>query len=248
MEVDEVFGLSSFDELPSDDREIFDLILELAFRATVVEPRQVFSHDDVQNFFQKQSSSAGNDKSSLGLVVVDRYFIRYGLKEIYTFLHLTFQEFLTACHIVRLNSQNQREIISKYGNDEKLGVVWKFYCGMTQFSDEEKVLNFKQLFEKTQSNILLQLHCAHESQQDILCTHITESHDSTIFLNNQLLNPSDFTTLGYVLTHSNVPATELAITSCHIGPEGLSALVKAIESPLKSLKSLRCDLLTLYCI
>ena len=40
MEADEVFGLSSFDELPSDDREIFDLILELAFRATVVQPRQ----------------------------------------------------------------------------------------------------------------------------------------------------------------------------------------------------------------
>ena len=247
MEVDEVFGLLAFEELPSDDREIFDLILELAFRATVVEPRQVFSHNDVQNFFQKQSSSTENDESSLGLVVVDRYFVKYGLKEIYTFLHLTFQEFLAACYIVQLNSQKQREIISKYGGDDKLGVVWKFYCGMTQFSDEQKMFNFKQLFEKTQSNVLLQLHCAYESQQNILCTHVTESHDSTIVLDSQSLNPSDFTALGYVLTHSNVPATELTITSCHIGPEGLSALVKAIELPLKSLKALRCDLLALYC-
>ena len=239
MEVDEVFGLSTFEELPSDDREIFDLILELAFRATVVEPRQVFLHDDVQNFFQKQSSSTENDESSLGLVVVDRYFVKYGLKEIYTFLHLTFQEFLAACYIVRLNSQKQREIISKYGGDDKLGVVWKFYCGMTQFSDEQKMLNFKQLFEKTQSNILLQLHCAHESQQNILCSHVTESHDSTVMLDDQSLNPADFTALGYVLTHSNAPATELAINSCHVGPEGLSALVKVMEFPLSSLKTLR---------
>ena len=71
MEVDEVFGLSTFKDLPSDDWEIFDHILELAFQATVVEPRQVFSHNDVQNFFNKYSHSAGSDENSLGLVVVD---------------------------------------------------------------------------------------------------------------------------------------------------------------------------------
>ena len=40
--VDEVFGLSDFEELPSDNRKILDLILKLAFRATVVELQQVF--------------------------------------------------------------------------------------------------------------------------------------------------------------------------------------------------------------
>ena len=239
MELDEVFGLSTFEDLPSDDREIFDLILELAFQATVVKPRQVFSHDDVQTFFNKRPRSTGNDENSLGLVVVDRYFVKYGLKEIYTFLHLTFQEFLAACHIVQLSAQKQAKIISEYGGDENLGVVWKFYCGMTQFSDEERMLNFKQLFEKTQSNVLLQLRCAHESQQDILCTHVIEIHHSSIVLDETSLNPSDFTALGYVLNHSIVPPTELAITSCHIGPEGLSALVKAMEFPLSSLKTLR---------
>ena len=241
MEIDdeEEFCFQSFNDLQPEDRGVFDCILKLAYEATVVNPQQVFSAEEVRKFTSTRSNDTANSDNLLGLIVVDKYFVRYGLKEIYTFLHLTFQEFLSACHIVHLDSQAQDEIILKYGGNKSLGVVWKFYCGMTQFSDE-KMHNFKQLVEKTKSEVPLHLCCAHESQQNVLCTHTIDSYGSKIVLNSLSLNPADFTALGYVLTHSNVPATELAITSCNIGPEGLSALEKAVNvSPPPTLKTLR---------
>ena len=247
MEVnEEEFCFSSFDDLLPEDREIFDRILELAYQATVVRPQQVFSAEDVRRFTNRQSNNSENNENSLGLVVVDKYFVRYGLKEIYTFLHLTFQEYLSACHIVRLSPQAQEEIILTYGGNKKLGVVWKFYCGMTHFSDGQKMRNFEHLFEKTKYDILLQLHCAHESQEDILCTHTIKSYGTKIILNSSSLNPADFTALGHVLTHSTVFPTELAITSCNIGPEGLSALAKAIGTSSLTLKTLRFVILPVY--
>ena len=241
MEIDdeEEFYFQSFNDLQPEDRGIFDCILKLAYEATVVNPQQVFSAEEVKKFnvTSRRSNDTTDSDNSLGLVVVDKYFVRYGLKEIYTFLHITFQEFLSACHIVQLDSQAQEEIILKYGSNKSLGVVWKFYCGMTQFSGE-KMRNFKHLVKQTKSEILLHLRCAHESQQVILCTHTLDSYGSKIILNSLSLNPADFTALGYVLTHSNVPATELAITSCNIGPEGLSALEKAVNSSL-ALETLR---------
>ena len=233
------FNLSSFDKLPPEDKAIFDLILELAYRATVVKPQQVFSASDVQNLVSKQSSDTGNDESTLGLVVVDRCFVKYGLEEIFTFLHLTFQEYLASCYIVSRSADELKLIIAKYGGDDKLGIVWKFYCGMTQFSDKQKMDSFEQLFDKTKSNVLLQLHYAHESQQKCLCTHVVKSYNSAITLNKTSLNPADFTALGFVLTHSDEPATDLALTSCHIGPEGLAALVKEIGDSCLQLKLLR---------
>ena len=241
MEIDdeEEFCFQCFDDLQPEDRGVFDCILKLAYESTVVNPQQVFSAEEVRKFTSRRSNDTANSDNSLGLVVVDKYFVRYGLKEIYTFLHLTFQEFLSACHIVQLDSQAQEEIILKYGGNKRLGVVWKFYCGMTQFSGE-KMHNFEHLVEKTKSEALLHLRCAHESQQDTLCTHTMKSCGSKIVLNSLSLNPADFTALGYVLTHSSVPPTELAITSCNIGPEGLSALEKAVNvSPPPTLKTLR---------
>ena len=230
MEVDEVFGLSTFEDLSSGNREIFIHVLELAFRATIVEARQIFSCDDFQRFLNKQSSNIENDDNFLGFVVVDQYFVKYGLEEI------PFQEYLAACHIVQLSSEDQKKFITNY---KKLEVVWKFYNEMTQFSDEQNTHSFEQLFETTKCDLLLRLHCYRE---DTLCTHVVESYNSNIILDKKSLNPSDFTAVGYVLVNSNVSTTKLATAACHISPEGLATLIKAINEYSLSLKVLRYNM------
>jgi hypothetical protein len=248
---DEPFILNDFGDLSPDDRIIFNLILKLAFNATI-ESKQVFSRKEVKEQISEQlsSSGSGNDGDSLGLIVIDRYFVKYGLDEIYTFLHLTFQEFLCAFYISNQTEEKQKEILETHCSKEKLAEVWKFFCGIGKCSSE----NFSILLQKAQCkvqagknhsrkiripNTSLFLHCAYESQKEWMCSQVVQQCASCIKLQDQSLTPSDMTALGYVIRHSEIPTKELNITSCHLGVEGLVALLLEIGDHSLSLEKLR---------
>ena len=241
---DELVVLRSFADLEGDDAHIFELIMKLAFTATV-KSKQVFSRSEkeIKQIISSTQSSEAND-SKLGLLVVDRDYLFSGMDEIYTFLHLTYQEFLAACYVASLNPSKQREIIEQYSNKKHLAVVWKFYCGMTgsKLTLEEEMINFQLLMSQTASNDLLHIHCAHESQQKCVCTYVVQSNNAEIKVNKESLNAADCTALSYVLVNSEVPAKVVNLTSCHIGPEGFTAFVKGCGNhslPLESLRLLK---------
>ena len=96
-DADELIVLQSFEELEGEDKNTFELILQLAFKATI-NSRQVFSRSE-KEIKELISGHRDTNDSKLGLIVVDRDYVKYGLDEIYTFLHLTFQEFLAGCHV-----------------------------------------------------------------------------------------------------------------------------------------------------
>ena len=232
------FQLESFDELEGENKQRFATICKLAFEATI-SSKQVFSNKDVKDVFKQEVGSSGRDESTLGLVVVDRCFDMYGLSEIYSFLHLTIQEFLSAVHVANLSDSEQMAVIKTHGKKKKLEEVWKFYCGMVEFATPGTLDNFKLLLEKTKTRDLFHLRCAFESQQPLLCNHILASHDASIQLRNQSLNPADCTALGYVLReseHSPKPCTYLLMDNCLVSPEGLDALLKEIGQCNLSLK------------
>ena len=253
-DLDTPFIMEDFDDLVGVDQKVFHLILKLAYTATV-ESKQVFTFREVRKCISEQlpNSSSGNEETSLGLIVIDRYFVKYGLDETYTFIHLTLQEYLSACYIAYQSEEDQAKIVEDYGSAENFAEVWKYFCGIGKCSldnfeillketkdDSEGAVRKPHSRKKVVSNTLLHLHCAFESQKETMCTRVVETYDSNISLHNQTLNPSDMTALGYVIANSKTPLKQLALASCRLGPEGLSALLMEIKDECSlSIETLR---------
>ena len=212
-------------------------ICRLAFDKTLLN-KQILNQDEVSSYFHVRKDI----DISLGLITIDRTAGLYGFKDIYTFLHLTFQEYLAAYHISTLSDDQQIELIQKHGDKHHMLAVWKFYCGLVKINAFEN--KFKSILYKTQGNILFHFQCAYESQQKIPCAQLLKSIHYHIKLKNNYLSTPDFTAIGYV-TNTTVIPTELSLLNCNINIEAIDALLSEIRDRARqSVQSLHVETVT----
>ena len=135
---------------------------------------------------------------SLGLITVDWKATVCGFQNMYSFCHLTFQEFLSAYHISRLEVQEQLAIIQSCGPMKHMYMVFKFYCGLVKF--EEDCGRFKELLEVAKFETLHECQCCFESQQPATCDFVADR--GMIAVDKSFRTPSDYTCLGYVVVNA----------------------------------------------
>ena len=158
-----------------------------------------------------------------------------GEESLYTFLHLTFQEYLAAYHISQLREDSQIDLIKKYGKKQQMQVVWKFYCGLVDFKDNvSKFAELMKCFYDDQHKV----QCAFESQQSTTCNCLVESNDGRLSFDGMYLNPTDFTAIGYIISNAtNCPVEELGFKRCNFREEGVEVLLKETgQIKIKSIK------------
>ena len=224
----------SFLESPNDlselDRKTFMQICKLAFEKTAAS-KQVLRKSEVHSFFSDVSSGS----ESMGLITVDCMARMCGFENLYTFLHLTFQEYLAAYHISNLEEEKQLKIINDYCKKKHMSVVWKFYCGLVNFSKHDQRL--MQII--SDEDDLFNVHCAFESKQTVTCNYVVRAAEcGTLTLKNHFLTPSDMTAIGYVIKNTECPVEKIVLDKCRMGQEGVEALMDEADVKIESVKSL----------
>ena len=235
----------SFDQLPRREKTIFDKVCQLAFNATVMS-KQVFTSADIESILPgTDSGHARKDVSDLGLIVTDHYFMRYGLNDTYTFLHLTFQEYLGAIYIAELSESERMQIIQTHKNKKNLSVVWRFLCGMMDFSQKNTMVTFENIMIQNQmvtENTLDKLQYCFETQHSSPCAYIINSFNGRLEFSSNNFTPSDCAVIGYTIRKSDFQSMiYLVFDKCSFSTEGVLNMMQNIgDHPLSLIIRYKC--------
>ena len=226
--------LRSFDHLPDEGSIIFANICKLAFKATV-NSQQIFKQSELNDICFNNSV-----ESSLGLVVIDRYFFKYGIDESYTFLHLTLQEYLAAVHIARLSESERTKVVSSHCREKSLHVTWRFLFGILDYSKESTANTFKLILDATRGNDfqsyhLLHVQCAYESHHSGACTDVLHFHENNLKFENT--GPFDLACIIYVLKNAEYTTKmlRLSFTNSDFSVNDAETLLKVVDDHQLSL-------------
>ena len=239
---EEQHQLKSLNDLIGEEELQFRSICKLAFDM-IMNSQQVVSQSDAQVSLSDATSSV------LGLLTVEHTSRHYGLEHLYTFHHLTFQEFLAAFHITGPEEQEQVSVLTKTKDSavDKLRNVQKFYCGLIGLRKIKILQKTKEFLEDmlctkvhvitlfTQLNYKVQ--CAFESQLVELCDYVVGN--GCLYFDYTRITPSDFTALGYVISTASKQVSKLRFMRCTLDNDGVMAFSSVItRSKLHSIKCL----------
>ena len=220
--------LKSIFSLPEVKGRLFRSICTLAFEKTL-SSKQVLEQSEVDIFCEKM-----NTNSSLGLLTVDRKATKCGFQNMYTFCHLTFQEFLAACHIFLSSEVNQSKLIVMCNEKEHMTVVLKFFCGLAGY-ETDFCTTFKNVMKSHHLNCLAKVHCAYESKQPAVCQYVAEN--STLNITENFLTTRDWSCIGFIIVNtSDNPVNSLYLNVSGITEEGTQSFKKILKGNRKALK------------
>ena len=226
--------LHSLKELCGIHKKYFDDLCRLAFNMTI-NSKQVISQQELS--FQFSQCVSYGDDFSLGLLTI----YPTGLHRAYSFLHLTFQEFLAAYHITNLDNSQQMKIIQQYSKSTHMITVWTFYFGLGMFRLEmlTKMISNVELSYLSHLTCYSVLRYGLESQQKVVCDEIMKQKRGSLRCSD-ILTPTDLQSIVYIIATTSVPVTELTLGDCHYdGEDRFTVLLEQLsKKDLHTLKTL----------
>ena len=207
--------IESLTDLPEPQNQLYNTICKLAFEMTS-SSKQVMKQTEVKQLFNLQPT----DRDCMGLITIDKKAMMCGFQKSYTFLHLTFQEFLAAFYISSLDEEKQLELIEQFGNAIQMKQVWKFYCGLVPFNS--MVIR---LISQSCHGTPFKVQCSFESQQPCTCDSVVDKN--SLMFSNHFFTSSDFTAIAYVISNAQHQCVrKVVFDKCTICMEGVEILAQ----------------------
>ena len=235
-EVVSVLSLSSFDSIPPELQPYWWRMCEFAFKA-LSEDKIVFSQEELADCFPVAISPA-NKLKCFGLLQSAHSLLPIGHCLSFHFLHLTFQEYLAALHLLTLPTEKQLEICRLYGTKSRFATVWKFFFGLgcpKSKCDEYPVSNrlahadytvLKTLLSALSDHHVLLSNCAFESMNEDISSQIAIIMDGHF----HPVTPHDCVAAFHVISHTCPPSyLSIDLEGCKLDCKQLKGLIEPLR-------------------
>ena len=244
-------SLSNFDSIPPQLEPYWWLTCKFAFEA-LSNDQLVFTEEELASFFPE-----GLDSSQkflfFGLLQSAHSLLPVGHGLSFHFLHLTFQEYLAALHLVTLPTEEQLEVVRTHGKSSRFAMVWRFFFGLGskkqgncvgQVSrkvvclDEKMVDTFLSL-SADDGLKLLQCHCALESVNDSVSSKVADDVDGQFGYGiiSIARTPHDCVAVLHVLSYtSHCHSVRISLSRCGLNDKLLKRLTDLLSSAGGKLK------------
>ncbi len=223
--------IRSFDDIPGNERVYFKKLCKLAYTMTI-KSEQVVNRSEMSSACPSEIT---DDSFFLGFVNIECASNRCGLHKIYSFLHLTLQEYLAAVYIASLPCTRQKKLINKYAIFKELRQVWLFYFGALKSSDKTiterlTILIIAIALDAKSDTFLCQ--CAFESQLKSVCDEVlnTVLKTSEFELFGMSVSPMDFVAMEYVFSKCIPVIRKFSIKDCMFDMQCASKFVSFVSS------------------
>ncbi len=214
--------LKSLKFLSGEDKSKFILVCKLAFDM-IINCQQVVSKSDAEVSLSVDSV--------LGLLTVERTSKYYGTEDLYTFSHLTFQEFLAALYMHETHAATEKLVLK-----DSLKNISRFYSGLIKTEVHSEFV--KKIFTTLHFDFLYKVRCAYESQRVELCNHVLDNEE--VLLHEDVITSTDFIAFGDVISKATKRLKKISLEHCEFDFEGMKLFVSmATEGKLKSIRSLK---------
>ena len=223
-----VMSLSNFDSLPEGLQQAWWLLCEFAFRA-IEKDQTVFSNEELAKFIPEGLSSS---ILGFGLVQSAEFIFETGSVQSFQFMHVTFQEYLSALHLLRQSSENLLRIIDAMTVDtylspyslnsypvsatfstklKRFSIIWQTFFGV-YFSqstlrsnlDIEVVTQLLASISESPFHVQLICNCAFEARNELIDKEVIRSFSDLEYsvLTGQVFTYSDVPTFNFGHPHT----------------------------------------------